>query len=231
MTGHWPGSAVRGIDLLLVVLVTTGVLFLMKLLVAGLAVTPGVLLTMLFLQSLVPLAAVYLIVIRGRGIGWSDLGIRAAPRGWYLRAAVFAVLTIPVVAMLNYLVQGLTGEPFRNPQIDILAPTAFSWTSMVGMLILAGVAAPIAEEVVFRGLLYGWLRRHLGVALGAGLSAFAFAVAHGIVILIPALFVVGVIAALMYERSRSLWPPIILHATFNTIMTVTLFSLIAAGEV
>lgn len=84
---------------------------------------------------------------------------------------------------------------------------------------LTCVVAPIAEELFFRGFLFGALRRH-GLVLAVLVSGIAFGLAH--VASSPIAFVVplaalGVILALLYERTGSLYPSIALHALNNSI--------------
>lgn len=223
------GNRPHAIDLLLVLAITAGLYVLVGTLVDAPEITVGFILTMLAIQSAIPMAAVYLVVIRRRGLSWQDLGLRAVGSRWIPRAAVIALIALPVVALVNLATQAVTGAPFRNPQLDMLAPEGFTWSGLLGMLVMVGIVAPIVEEIVFRGLLYGWLRPKLGVSLGAGLSALAFAAAHGIGMLIPALFVIGLILTWVYERSGSLWPPIIVHGVFNMVMTIALYAALAAG--
>lgn len=220
---------VHALDVILVVVLTAGSLFLAGWLVRDVAATPGLVVGLLSLQSAVLLAAVHLVVVRARGIGWDRLGMRAAPLRWYVAAAMIALVAVPTVALLNLLVQWLAGVPFRNPQIGLLAPAGFSWTALAGMLFAAAIAGPIAEEVIFRGLLYSWLRRHLGAIASVPISAIVFAAAHGIAMLVPALLVNGVILALLFERSRSLLPSIVAHGVFNAMMVVALYVALAAG--
>jgi ABC-2 type transport system permease protein len=79
---------------------------------------------------------------------------------------------------------------------------------------LALIAAPLFEEFIFRGLIFGGLRRSFGVWPAALASAAIFAIVHPAFSIIP-VFVVGVCAALVYERSRSLLAPMIVHAVYN----------------
>src|SRR3546814_20621174 len=83
------------------------------------------------------------------------------------------------------------------------------------MLLLVGVLVPFIEEIIFRGLLFGWLRKHLRFLLAAPVVALLFAVAHQVWMLVPVLFFMGLVLAAATERSGSLWPTIILHGTFN----------------
>lgn len=78
------------------------------------------------------------------------------------------------------------------------------------------IAAPIIEEVVFRGLVYTRLRRAMSAPIAAGLCAAIFALAHGHIIATMYAFIIGLILCFLMERFRSLWAPILLHIGFNT---------------
>jgi membrane protease YdiL (CAAX protease family) len=79
---------------------------------------------------------------------------------------------------------------------------------------LGVVAAPIFEEFIFRGLIFGGLRRSFGVWPATLASAAVFAIVHPALAIVP-VFVLGVCAALVYERTRSLLGPMIVHAVYN----------------
>lgn len=83
--------------------------------------------------------------------------------------------------------------------------------------LLAIVAAPIFEEFIFRGLIFGGLRRSMGVAASVLASAAIFAIMHPPASVIP-VFGLGVAAALVYERSRLLIAPMAAHATYNALV-------------
>ena len=82
------------------------------------------------------------------------------------------------------------------------------------MLPLAVIAAPVFEEFIFRGLIFGGLRRSFGVWPATLASAAVFAIVHPAFSLLP-VFVMGVCAALVYERTRSLLAPMLVHAVYN----------------
>ena len=88
---------------------------------------------------------------------------------------------------------------------------------------------PLAEEILFRGILYRWLRAHMNVPLAAVISALGFSVLHGVPTLIPAIAALGVGLALIYEASGSLWTAVLTHALYNTLTLVLLFGLFRAG--
>ena len=79
---------------------------------------------------------------------------------------------------------------------------------------MAVVAAPLAEEFIFRGLVFGGLRRSMGLAASMVMSAALFAIVHPPVSMLP-VFVLGLGAAFVYDRTRSLLAPVLMHALYN----------------
>jgi len=84
------------------------------------------------------------------------------------------------------------------------------------------VVAPISEEIMFRGFVYGYLRKRLGIIAGLLAQAFIFGVLHlsqyrqdlriGTMV---SYLIVGVILGLLYERTGSLIASIACHSVTN----------------
>jgi len=104
---------------------------------------------------------------------------------------------------------------------------------LVGVSLLVGfgavVLAPMIEEVLFRGLLYRWLRQRLPVGAAALLSALLHAGLHFDPAAIPRFTVTFVLFALLYEKTRSLWCPILAHGGHNLVAVASAF-LLPEGE-
>lgn len=106
--------------------------------------------------------------------------------------------------------------PVRGNNPLVLHPTAFASPLLIaGLVVAVVVVAPVAEELFFRGLLYGWLRARLPVPAAVAIAAVLFSVAHFQLGLLLPLAVVGAGLCLLYERSRSLWVPAAAHAALN----------------
>jgi membrane protease YdiL (CAAX protease family) len=91
-----------------------------------------------------------------------------------------------------------------------------AWPVVLVTLVDTVVVTPVFEELVFRGLLFGTLRRRLAPAPAAAISAGLFALAHGYGVLgFAAVFWSGLLWAWAYDRTGSLVPPIIAHAVDN----------------
>lgn len=254
LSGQRPGTAsgppggpsggplpVTGGDLLLLLIINIGAVRLIGAFI-GILVAPAanedkmsgdtllvVTLFLLLLQAMVVVASIRVLVVRKYSLTWADLGLVQVKSSWYMRAVVLAILLMPAVGIINAMLPRLAGQPFENPQIYAIAPAGFSWFALIGMLIMGGIVAPIAEEIAFRGLLYPWLRARLGVPGGMVASAACFAVLHGVLVLIPALLVVGTALAWIAERSGSILPSAITHAAFNVFMILLLYAALASG--
>ena len=91
----------------------------------------------------------------------------------------------------------------------------FESLSPVVIILHAVLLAPIAEELVFRGLFYRRLKAHLGIGWAIGISSAVFGAVHGNVIQFVYATLLGIFLALIYERSRTLAAPILAHMLAN----------------
>ncbi len=128
----------------------------------------------------------------------SALKWMAAAIGAYLFAAfVYAVLV---------------GQPHQK---DI----AESFGAVPIQVLLIVIAAPVSEEVCFRGMLFGGLRERLPRLAAALVSAVVFGGLHALtgISAVPPLIVFGFILALLYEKTGSIVPGILLHMLNNSV--------------
>jgi membrane protease YdiL (CAAX protease family) len=88
------------------------------------------------------------------------------------------------------------------------------------------VAAPIGEELIFRGILFRVARERWGWVRAAVLTGLFFGVAHWAPWHLFGLVALGLLLALLYHLTRSLLAPMLSHATYN-LVSITL--LIQAG--
>ena len=91
-------------------------------------------------------------------------------------------------------------------------------------LIFIAVIVPIVEETYFRGLVLKWLQSRVYTVLAVPLSAALFAATHGKFlshdvlegwILTGFLAFVGTVSAIWALATRSLWPSVVIHGTYN----------------
>ena len=100
---------------------------------------------------------------------------------------------------------------------DVMRESARELAANIWIPLLAIVAAPIFEEFIFRGLIFGGLRRSLDPLPAIVASAAVFAIVHPPASMIP-VFGLGVCAALAYDRTKMLLAPMIVHAIYNAVV-------------
>lgn len=161
--------------------------------------------------------------LRGKGASWQALGF---PRGRPAHDLAIAcgglgLVLAPLLAaaaVLNLLV------PYSHPIVDYL--TDHNDLVAVALVTLSAVvAAPVAEEFLFRRVLQGWLQNKeppLEPGAAVGISALLFAVAHyGQGLAWLPLFALGLVLGWIVRQTGSIVPAILLHALFNAV-SVTL---------
>ena len=140
-----------------------------------------------------------------------DLAMGAWIGAGLFGAAVFLVLPLIVVVW-----RFVAGSPPGPIDQGILTGDPAGVELVLGMFAVV-IAAPIGEEIFFRGFLFGSLRARLGFGRAAAISAAVFGVFHVVPLLIFVMFFVGLGLATLYERRDSLVAPMAAHAMFNII--------------
>jgi membrane protease YdiL (CAAX protease family) len=143
-------------------------------------------------------------------------------RGIAIGAAAWVVANA-LGAAVAWAIGELTGEvPGEN---QIVAGLATSLPPLFAVVFI-GLFAPFAEELFFRWVaVNAWEREHGTRAAVLG-SAVLFGAAHvlgGSLIVLPSIFLLGLILATAYVMTRSLPLVVGLHATFNCLSLAVLF--------
>jgi membrane protease YdiL (CAAX protease family) len=86
-------------------------------------------------------------------------------------------------------------------------------------ILLIVIAAPVSEEVCFRGMLFGGLRERLPRVAAALVAGLVFGGLHALtgVTAVPPLIVFGFLLSLLYEKTGSILPGIVLHMLNNSV--------------
>lgn len=153
------------------------------------------------------------------------LAIAVAPMGWRalpalgFRPAGFWPIVLGALGALvvSVAVTQLGIEPEGVKQaMDVARTPALFAVSLAVMALLA----PLVEEVVFRGLLYGWLAGRWGTTVAWFVSSVLFAAAHiepaHIILVLP----LGLWFGWLRQRTDSLWPSLVAHSVNNGLAVV-----------
>jgi len=155
----------------------------------------------------------------------SRLLLRMRRRRDLALGAAAAIVQFPLLLLIAFAALALDrwfggdgGEPSIIPMIRD-APAG----GLALIAIAALTLAPLAEEVVFRRLLFTCCRRLLGVAPSMVLTAAIFAAFHLSIVQWPSLFLLGLTLQAAVHLSGSLWPAVAMHATHNALAIAILF--------
>lgn len=161
----------------------------------------------------------------------SSFGLRWAPFANLLPVVLIYVLFIIPLALLGWfwtqLLKGL-GQP-----VDIQDPVKMFMDAIergnpleISLLVFSAVIlAPLWEELIFRGLLYGYLKSRMSVFAALLVSSLIFSAYHFNLDALMPLLIVGIATGYIYERTRSLYFAIFFHALFNALSMAVLFIL------
>jgi membrane protease YdiL (CAAX protease family) len=101
--------------------------------------------------------------------------------------------------------------------------TAAHWTQVLPLGVVTLVLAPAGEEVLFRGILYPWVKQGWSPRVALWSTSLIFGAIHlNLVTLVP-LTVLAVALVMLYERTGNLLAPITAHALFNAVNLAQLY--------
>jgi uncharacterized protein len=163
-------------------------------------------LALFFISSLIALA-----------IAVAPMGWRALPALGFRPARFWTTVLGAVGALIVSVVVSQLGEPEGVKQALDVARTP---SLFVASLVVMALLAPLAEEAVFRGLLYGWVAGRWGTTIAWFASSILFAAAHvepaHVLLVLP----LGLWFGWLRQRTDSLWPSLVAHVVNNGLAVV-----------
>jgi len=150
-------------------------------------------------------------IVRAMGDATASIGLERsswAPgfRKGLIWSAAFGIVALCAAALLS-----LAG---MDVLFMIRTPLPHDIRTMTLYFLVGGIVAPVAEEIFFRGLLYGFLRRY-GAPLAVIVTTALFASVHPLRGIPLIQIVGGLVFALAYEVEGKLLVPIIIHVLGN----------------
>lgn len=189
---------------------------------AAMLVMSGTRLPNLYILGLTRLLeiGVLLLIVSRIGSGPAAIGLGSATlaagigRG-LLWAGAFGICALAAGGLLAFL--------GHDPLPLIRTPLPQDSTGMILFFLVGGILAPVAEEVFFRGIMYGYLRQW-GAPAAVIVSTMFFVAAHSFISGFPLVQLVGgLVFAVSYEVEKNLMAPVTIHVLGNlSIFTVSL---------
>jgi uncharacterized protein len=171
------------------------------------------------------------ITVVGNGIlfiglmAYKRIGYRALfhPAGHSLRSTM-TLVSLPILMLVPGLVflagAANTIVVWLFPMnVDDVARFEEQMAPGIVPVLFSCVAAPVLEEMLFRGVILRGFLRQYSRTFAILWSATLFGIAHLNLYQMATALVLGIVSGWLYERCRSLWPCILLHAAYNGFVT------------
>ena len=169
--------------------------------------------------NLLSLPLIALMVFSKKGSSWRDY------MAWR-RVSIWRVIGWCMLCLFAVYLTGVAHQLLGWPESDFMAKMALVG-SPVALVLAVVIAAPIFEELVFRGFMYSGFERSLGALPAVLLTSMVFAMMHFQYNYYELLhiFVLGLVLAWARMRTQSLWTPIAMHAVNNGLAIMTVLAI------
>ncbi len=164
-----------------------------------------------------------------------SLGLTLANlRRYAWRGLLLGMVLAPLLLGLNMLVREIFPSQTKHPAFQLME--SGGWGSVASVIAMAVILAPVAEEILYRGVIFLGVSGLAGMGWGLAVSSILFGAAHYSVWPDPIpLALLGLILGLCFKGSGTLWMPIFAHAGFNGLMLALSLSVMSerptVGEV
>lgn len=162
---------------------------------------------------------------KGSGDMKRDFRLRYQSGDWV--ALLYGVgLLLAAGLILSFVFEALGIDP-GTQQVVEAAEGAERLPEKLIITVVIAVLAPVAEEILFRGMLFDALLARTSIKRTVWISGVVFGLVHLIdpaaLPLVPALIGLGVILGYARQRTDSLSRPILMHIGFNSVTAIGLF--------
>jgi len=167
------------------------------------------------------------VAARRRGVGLAAaVGLRATDPGRTLRLSVGVVVAGFAVMALYATMARALGVTVQGNTAGLVVGFGAGPVEMVLAFLLVGVVAPFVEEVTFRGIVFPSLQSSWGTWPAMLVSGAIFGIVHLQPAIAVPLAVLGMVLAVVFLRTRSLWTAIVAHCAYNTVSLALAFVLL-----
>ena len=171
-----------------------------------------------------------ILLLIARGLPRREVFALRRPESWprALGLAVLSLLAIYAAAVVYEQALSLFGDWSPTDEQGLVPD---GWDSsragaFIAFFLVVTLVGPAVEELTYRGLGLSLIAPY-GVPLAILSTGLLFGAAHGLLVALPVLAFFGIVVGWLRVRTNSIYPPMLLHATFNG--TALLVSVSGAG--
>ncbi len=190
----------------------------------GSSTSVNMLLVQQVIQSLV-MVGLIVFFLRLRDGSLKQIGLRPfRQRRWIGLSFLFGIATFFVMLLVTaFLVRVFPqwAKPQAITELIMQAETNWEWFAII---LIVCVLAPFSEELLFRGYIYHSLRQYKTMGFSIIMTSLLFGCMHYDLFRLLPLTLVGVCLNLVSIRSGTLWGSILMHGTWNFMMTVLMMT-------
>ena len=172
----------------------------------------------------------YLWLKKRYNINWNSLGLRCGKYP-FIANLILGAVTAFLILLCMRIIPFLYEATLKDDAIHIRNFFAILLTPLTLTGFTKFILAPFGEEILFRGIVYGYFREQVGIVLGIFTQAFISTILHLFYIkeafqsnyffsFIIYLISIHIIFALLYEKTNILYPSIICHGIFNYLLFI-----------
>jgi membrane protease YdiL (CAAX protease family) len=176
-------------------------------------------------QAAIMVALVLLVCFVKNGGTWADLGLGGTKTSPW-RTGILSGFGLLIISLAYGFIAGhLAGEIPAQGIIERMGEFR-GLPGIISLGLVVVVLAPLSEELVFRGFVFGALRKRGGFLLAGSISSLAFTIIHLQFhpVLFLQLLILGFLLAWAYERTGNLAVPILAHAVYNLAIAAIILS-------
>ncbi|RIW32542.1 CPBP family intramembrane metalloprotease [Bacillus salacetis] len=169
--------------------------------------------------AIVLLGGIYFIALRPKKLSWSEVGVKPFQMKDWKLIILYSIILL-AGAVIIVVLTSFIGNTWENSKTEAMQQNVTLVTVLLAF-VSAAVISPIYEEIFYRGFLYRWLRTRVGFKGAILLSSLIFTIVHiPTYNVMPVNFFSGIIFALAYERTGSIWPSVLVHGLTNGTMVL-----------
>ena len=149
-----------------------------------------------------------------RSLSWTDISVSIlAFMAYFILSAVVLYLAVTLIPIFDI-----------NQTQELGVRSSLYGVELIMAFMLFAVVAPISEEIIMRGWLFGKLKRyHVPFWINALIGSLLFAVAHGQWNVGVDVFVLSMVLSFIREKTGSIWAGVLVHMIKNIIAFYLVF--------
>ena len=136
------------------------------------------------------------------------------PARYFIKGLYCYLLFVPILSFITIVTNNFLKTVGITPQFQKIILLYLKTDSPLLLLLVffsSCIIAPVAEEIIYRGVIYKAFKKNFSVSTSILLSSAVFALVHWEISVFPAIFFLGITLAFLFEKHENLWACIGLH--------------------